>query len=145
MFNELYEIVTDFLKRLLTSRLFAMSVIFTLMFAGLAVKLFHMQILEGAQYQSEYMQRTEQTVITPGTRGNIYDRNGNVLAYNELAYTVTIRDVGAYSRDEDRNAMLYRLVRILEKHGARLEVSSQLGKGTVMRVYFQRVTDDGEA
>ena len=51
MFNELYEIVTDFLKRLLTSRLFAMSVIFTLMFAGLAVKLFHMQILEGAQYQ----------------------------------------------------------------------------------------------
>ncbi len=35
--------------------------------------------------------------------------------------------------------------RILEKHGARLEVASQLGKGTVMSVYFQRMTDDGEA
>ena len=110
MFNELFEIIRDFLKRLFTSRLFALAVIFTLMFSGLVVKLFHMQILEGAQYQSDYMQRTEQTVITPGTRGNIYDRNGNVLAYNELAYTVTIRDVGAYPNDADRNAMLYRLV-----------------------------------
>ena len=136
MFNELYEIVTDFLKRLLTSRLFAMSVIFTLMFAGLAVKLFHMQILEGAQYQSEYMQRTEQTVITPGTRGNIYDRNGNVLAYNELAYTVTIRDVGAYSRDEERNAMLYRLVRILEKHGETVEGRFEVAMDESGEMYF---------
>lgn len=31
------------------------------------------------------------------TRGNIYDRNGNLLAYNELAYSITIEDNGTYS------------------------------------------------
>ena len=136
MFSELYEIIRDFLKRLFTSRLFALAVIFTLMFSGLVVKLFHMQILDGAQYQSDYMQRTEPTVITPGTRGNIYDRNGNVLAYNELAYTVTIRDVGAYSGDEERNAMLYRLVRILEKHDETVEGRFEVAMDETGEMYF---------
>mgnify|MGYP000644642012 FL=1 len=49
-----------------------------------------MQILDGSSYQESYMQRTEKLVTTPGTRGNIYDRNGNLLAYNQLAYSVTI-------------------------------------------------------
>ena len=136
MFNELFEIIRDFLKRLFTSRLFALAVIFTLMFSGLVVKLFHMQILEGAQYQADYMQRTEQTGITPGTRGNIYDRNGNVLAYNELAYTVTIRDVGAYPNDADRNAMLYRLVKILEKHDETVEGRFEVAMDETGELYF---------
>ena len=34
--------------------------------------------------------------------------------------------------------------RILEKHGARLEVPSRLGEGTVMSVYFQRETEEEE-
>ena len=85
MFDELLEIIQDFFKKLLGSRLFALSVIFTLMFSGLIVKLFHMQILDGKKYQDEYMQQTEKSVTSPGTRGNIYDRNGTILAYNELA------------------------------------------------------------
>ena len=51
-----------------------------------------MQILDGSSYQESYMQRTEKLVTTPGTRGNIYDRNGNLLAYNQLAYTVTLEN-----------------------------------------------------
>ena len=39
------------------------------------------------------MQRTEKLVTTPGTRGNIYDHNGNLLAYNQLAYAVAIQDL----------------------------------------------------
>ncbi len=34
--------------------------------------------------------------------------------------------------------------RILEKHGARLEVASRLGEGTVKSVYFQRETEEEE-
>ena len=71
MFNELREILQDFFKKLFASRLFALSVIFTLMFAGLIGKLFRMQILEGSSYQEEYMQLTEKSTTTPGTRGNI--------------------------------------------------------------------------
>ena len=87
MFSELIEIVQEFFKRLFTSRLFALALIFTLMFSGLVVKLFHMQILNGADYQDKYLQKTERSVTTPGTRGIIYDVNGNILAYNKLAYS----------------------------------------------------------
>ena len=73
MFDELLEIVREFFKKLFSSRLFALSVMFTLMFAGLVGKLFRMQILDGSDYQEKYMQKTERSVDTPGTRGKIYD------------------------------------------------------------------------
>lgn len=37
------------------------------------------------------MAKTEKKISLTGTRGNIYDRNGNVLAYNKLSYNVTLR------------------------------------------------------
>lgn len=121
MFDELLEIVQEFFKKLFSSRLFAMSVLFTVMFAGLIGKLFQMQILDGSGYQEEYMQRTEKSITTPGTRGNIYDCKGNVLAYNKLAYSVTIQDTGDYPKADSRNQMLYRLVKILERRGEKVE------------------------
>ena len=45
-----------------------------------------------------------------GTRGNIYDRNGYLLAYNELAYAVTIEDNGEYDDREHKNKELNRVV-----------------------------------
>ena len=126
MFNELLEIAWDFVKKIITSRLFALAVLFTVMFSGLIGTLFRMQILEGDQYQDEYMQMTEQTVTTPGIRGNIYDRNGTPLAYNELAYSVTIQDLGDYPQLEDRNAMIYRLVTILRRRGETVEGSLEI-------------------
>ena len=56
-----------------------------------------------------------------GTRGNIYDRNGNLLAYNKLSYNVTLQDNGDYKRSNDRNRMLLELVRILNRHGENVE------------------------
>ena len=41
-----------------------------------------------------------------GTRGVIYDRNGNVLAENRLAYTVTIEDNGTYESKKEKNKKL---------------------------------------
>ena len=87
------------------------------MYAGLVHKLFNLQIVNGEQALNDYMQLTEQTLTTAGTRGNIYDRNGKVLAYNKLAYSVTVQDTGEYKTTADQNAMYLRLVRILEKHG----------------------------
>ncbi|MDD3252291.1 MAG: penicillin-binding transpeptidase domain-containing protein [Lachnospiraceae bacterium] len=117
MLNDLLEIIQELFRKILSSRVFALVLIFTFMFLTLIVKLFHLQIVDGEQYLNEYVQMTEKTVTTPGTRGNIYDRNGNLLAYNELAYSVTIQDTGAYPNNASMNAMLLRLVRILEKHG----------------------------
>ena len=117
MLRDLLEILQELIKKLLSSRIFALAVIFTGMFAILISKLFDLQIVSGEKYLNDYVQMTEKTVTTPGTRGNIYDRNGNLLAYNELAYSVTIQDTGAYPRNASMNAMLLRLVRLLNKHG----------------------------
>ncbi|MCD8370560.1 MAG: penicillin-binding protein [Clostridiales bacterium] len=127
MLRDLLEVLRELLKKILFSRLFALAIVFTGMFVILVFKLFDLQIVKGEEYLDQYVQLTEKTVTTPGTRGNIYDRNGYLLAYNELAYTVTIQNTGAYTSDQTMNTMLLKLVRILEKHGygveGRLEIA----------------------
>lgn len=127
MFRDLIEITQEFFKKILSSRLFALGVIFLCMFAALVGKLFDLQIIHGEETLNKYIQMTLRTVYTPGTRGNILDRNGEVLAYNELAYSVTIQDVGAYKNNAQRNAMLLELVRILDKHGETVEGKFEVG------------------
>lgn len=95
-----------------------------------------MQIIDGHNYQETYMQRTEKNVTTPGTRGNIYDRNGNILAYNERAYVVTIQDKGDYPDSASRNAMLYRLVSILNRRGEKVEGKFEIAMDENGEMYF---------
>ena len=121
MFRDILEILQEFFKRVVTSRVFVLGALFTAMFCVLAVKLFNLQIINGERYLTEYVSKTLRTVYTPGSRGNIYDQNGKVLAYNELAYSVTIRNNGDYSTNQERNLMLLKLVRILDAHDETVE------------------------
>lgn len=121
MFRDLLEIAQEFIKKIISSRLFALAVIFICMFLVLVGKLFDLQIVHGEETLNQYIQKTLRTVYTPGTRGNILDRDGDVLAYNKLAYSVTIQDVGAYKKNAQRNSMLLKLIRILEKHEESVE------------------------
>ncbi|HIX23646.1 MAG TPA: penicillin-binding protein [Candidatus Lachnoclostridium avicola] len=121
MFDDFLDLIKTLGRKLLSSRLAALAVLFSCMFLFLVVKLFNLQIVNGESYLKDYIQLTEREVTTPGTRGKIFDRNGNVLAYNELAYTVTVQDNGEYATTNERNAMLLRLVRILNKHGEQVE------------------------
>ena len=118
MFDELLEVTREFLKKLITSRLFALAVIFTLMFTGLVCKLFRMQILDGNSYQESYMQRTEKLVT------------------NQLAYAVAIQDLGDYPKAVDRNAMIYRLVSILERRGEKIDGKFEIALDENGQMYF---------
>ena len=104
MFDDFLELIKTLGRKILSSRLAALAIVFSCMFVVLVVKLFNLQIVNGESYLRDYIQLTEREVTTPGTRGNIYDRNGNVLAYNKLAYTVTVQDNGEYADVNDRNA-----------------------------------------
>lgn len=127
MLKDLLEILQELMKKILGSRLFALAVVFTMMFATLIMKLFQLQIVHGEEFQNEYVRLTEKTVTTPGTRGNIYDRNGYLLAYNEPAYSVTVQDTGAYPNNAAMNAMLLRLIHILNKHGYQIQGKLEIG------------------
>lgn len=50
MFNDLREVLREFFKKLVTSRLFALTMAFGLLFAILVVRLFQLQIVEGQSY-----------------------------------------------------------------------------------------------
>ena len=57
---------------------------------------------------------------TKATRGNIYDSNGVLLAYNKLSYSVTMQDYKAFETEEEKNAMIFKLIKIIEASGDKL-------------------------
>ncbi len=104
---------------ILTSRLTVFTLVFCLLGGILIYRCFDLQIVQGEQYLEEFVLEIEKTRDITSTRGNIYDRNGNVLAYNELAYSVKIEDVFESGRYKNRrlNEAVYRLIKMIEKNG----------------------------
>ena len=105
--------------QLVESRLFILILLFIILSAVLIGRLFYLQIVKGEYYLSNYKLQIRKTREIAGTRGNIYDRNGNLLAYNELAYSVTLED--DIPSDENRNTTLNQtlenVINIVEAHG----------------------------
>ena len=82
-------------------------------------RLFYLQIIRGEDYLENYELQIRRTTTIPATRGNIYDRNGSLIAYNELAYSVTIEDSIPSGKDKNEllNAVLDKVLSIVESHG----------------------------
>ena len=121
MIRDFKDFLGEFFEKIKSSRLFILSVIYAFMVFILGSKLFTMQMVNGKEAQEKYVQKIKKTVTTTGARGNIYDRNGNLLAYNKLSYTVTITDGGYYKKPNDKNNMYYRLIQILRKHDQKID------------------------
>ncbi|MCI9142739.1 MAG: penicillin-binding protein, partial [Lachnospiraceae bacterium] len=104
---------------IVTSRLTFFTLLFGFLAGVLVYRCFNLQIVHGQQYLDEFVLEIEKTRDISSTRGNIYDRNGNLLAYNELAYSVKIEDVfeAGRSRNSNLNATIYRLIQMIEKNG----------------------------
>lgn len=111
----------DALWNLIKSRIFLLTVVFVVMFAILLQRVFYLQIVKGEEYQNTFSLMTERELSLNSTRGDIYDRNGNVLAYSEISYSVTIQDNGSYPNNKVKNAKLNqticRLIQLIEKNG----------------------------
>ena len=125
----LFREIRDILWNIIKSRTFLLSAVFVIFFGILLQRVFYLQIVRGADYQESFSLRTEREVSLASTRGNIYDRNGNVLAYSELSWSVTIEDNGSYPNTRTKNAQLnetiYKLIKLIEKNGD--SVVSDLG------------------
>ncbi len=117
MFENIKEVFRLFFK----SRLAVATVLFTLLFGVLLWRVFYLQIINGEEYQDNYTLRIVKERTLNSTRGNIYDRNGRLLAYNELAYSITIEDNGTYSSTDSKNtalnAEIAQIATALEKNG----------------------------
>lgn len=115
MFDEFKDKLISFF----TSRLTVFTVVFFLLGGILIYRCFDLQIVHGEEYLEEFVLEVEKTRDIASTRGNIYDRNGNVLAYNELAYSVKVEDVFETNqyKNANLNEMLYCLIKMVEKNG----------------------------
>lgn len=100
----MFHSIKSFFKQLLRSRILFLGILFVCMSLCLLLRLFQLQIVNGADSQSDYLMRVIKTRSLNSTRGNIFDRNGNLLAYNELAYGITIEDNGSYSSEGELSA-----------------------------------------
>lgn len=132
MIKDLFRAIKEFLIEYVSHRLFIISVIFFILFSILIIRLFRLQIIEGKEHLENFTYKAKKTLTVEASRGNIYDRDGNLLAYNKLAYAVTfensnqLTDVAKenhVSENELKNTIVDKTIKILEKHGDRINVN----------------------
>lgn len=114
--KEFFEYILSILK----SRLFVLGIIVVLLFSVLMIRIFNVQIVNGEYYLENYIQMAEREVLTSGTRGIIYDRNGEVLAYNKLAYAIEIEDDisdSTENKDKKLNEIISETINIITSNG----------------------------
>ena len=117
LFKQIWNRIKEHVREALNSRLFVLIFVFCILFTILIGRLFYLQIVKGNYYLNNYELQIRKTRTIPGTRGNIYDRNGNLLAYNDLAYSVTFEDnITGENRNEKLNQIMEQIIEIVESH-----------------------------
>ncbi|HHT9110700.1 MAG TPA: penicillin-binding protein 2 [Candidatus Brocadiaceae bacterium] len=66
-------------------------IIIVLLFVGIAVRLFQLQLLEGDKYKGISKSRRINTFPLEATRGTIFDRNGKVLAIDQHTFHISVQ------------------------------------------------------
>lgn len=119
MKTNLFDDFKDWFFNFIKSRNFVLTAIFFCFFSILLYRVFYLQIVKGKEYQETFSLKIQREVPIASTRGNIYDRNGELLAYSELSYSVTIEDNYDNSKEKQQrlNDTIYRLVKLIEKNG----------------------------
>ncbi len=105
--------------KFITSRAVVVCAVLSVLAGIMIYRLFYLQVINGEYYLDTFKLRIKKEKSIAATRGNIYDRNGNLLAYNELANSVTIEDVYKSGRGKNKsiNETLNKLIDIIEDNG----------------------------
>lgn len=119
MLRNLFSTFWENLVSAMKSRIFFLNICFIVLSFVLIYRLFHLQIVNGQDYLDNFELKIRKERTVAATRGKIFDRNGELLAYNELAYSVTIEDV--FENDSFRNQKLndtiYKTIQYVESNG----------------------------
>lgn len=135
MLRDFFHALKEYIIEYVCHRLFVLSVLFFILFAILIGRLFVLQIIEGEEHLDNFTYKSKKTLTVEASRGNIYDCNGRLLAYNQLAYSVTLENnqtlseiatENGVSENELKNAVIYKTIKILEKNGDKLCVDFKI-------------------
>ena len=116
--------IKDFLKKFFSSRLFVLAAVFIVFFGIILARIFTLQVVNGKSYQENFSLKIQMKQPINAARGNIYDKKGKLLAYNELAYSISINDSTTYSSTKEKNkavnAELAEILTVLKNNGETL-------------------------
>ncbi len=100
----------------LIRRIGTLVVAFSLFLTLFASALYQIQIVDGAEYAARLVQKVTRTETVEAARGEIYDRKGRVLVYNELSYQV-ILNTQLMGGEEEINTTLLSLLDLCRTFG----------------------------
>ena len=98
--------IFDYILSLFKSRIFPLIMVFIVLVGVLDNRLFSLQIINGESYVKDLSSSIQKDMSVAATRGRIFDKNGVLLAYNDLAYAVRISDSGKYEDNDTKNRLL---------------------------------------
>ena len=96
-------------------RVWAIVLLLALMVTGMGAALYDLQINNGESYSRLTEKKIAETQSVPAARGNLYDRNGQVLVSNRVIYEVTL-DAGLM-KEEERCRILLSLIEAARTEG----------------------------
>lgn len=114
--------IVEKFKDLLMSRLFWLSVVYSVLIFILLHRMFQLQIVQGEETEEQQSYYKVVDRYIPSTRGLIYDINGELLAYNELSFSVLLEDSAQNSTNAAKNESIHKMVSILKQHGYDMEL-----------------------
>ena len=104
----------DGITKILKNRYFIIALIMLLIMIIFLGKLYKLQIIDGKLYISQSAVRIERRYKIHASRGNIYDRNGVLLAYNRECQNVYLTK--AFTASENLNPTLLNLYDLLTQN-----------------------------
>lgn len=112
-----WESISDKGKRLFKNRCFYISILLVAVMSVMIGRLYKLQIIDGNMYRNKALTTIDSTTKLPvdAPRGNIYDRNGLLLATTRKSYKVQMVNVD--NPQEERNAMYLALVNLFQENG----------------------------
>lgn len=73
----------------------------------LAIRLFVLTIIQHDKWSDSASEQNTKTIFTPAPRGNIYDRNGNVMATTKQIFTATFKASGLSTEQINDSALAF--------------------------------------
>lgn len=122
----MFDTLKEYFKAFFSSRLVPVTAVYLVLFAILINRLFQIQITDGDTYSKNAGETKEKVRTIKASRGNIYDCNGRLLAYNKLAYNVvyTADKTSNALTSEEKNLIVYNTIKIIENNGGSLSVET---------------------
>ncbi|MCD7818917.1 MAG: peptidase, partial [Lachnospiraceae bacterium] len=123
----------------INTRIPVLVIVTVLLGAFILQRLFYLQIVMGESYQEDFSLSILKEKTINSARGNIYDRNGVPIAYNEISNCVTFEDNQSYDSTREKNlslnSTLYHIIKLIEEEGDSVD--------SVVEDFKVSLTDDG--